>query len=171
MKVLVTGANGYIGRHVVKALLDKGTDVIACDIATNDVDERAERKTLNLFDVYFERDKAVRNNSLFIGEFKDLKIVGNKSSFTYMYGNNKYPFINTLYGSVGMNKNSKVEGIHYKNFFATTVLGPLLILNPYFTEYLIRLKDPKYKLLYQDDMIKSYESRLESLIDRKEYIL
>jgi nucleoside-diphosphate-sugar epimerase len=31
MKVLVTGANGYIGRHVVKALLDKGADVIACD--------------------------------------------------------------------------------------------------------------------------------------------
>ena len=51
MKVLVTGANGYIGRHVVKALLDKGADVIACDIVTNDVDERAERRTLNLFEL------------------------------------------------------------------------------------------------------------------------
>lgn len=51
MKVLVTGANGYIGRHVVKTLLDKGADVIACDIVTNDVDERAERKTLNLFEL------------------------------------------------------------------------------------------------------------------------
>lgn len=51
MKVLITGANGYIGRHVVKALLDKGADVIACDIVTNDVDERAERKTLNLFEL------------------------------------------------------------------------------------------------------------------------
>ena len=51
MKVLVTGANGYIGRHVVKALLDKGANVIACDIVTTDVDERADKITLNLFDL------------------------------------------------------------------------------------------------------------------------
>lgn len=49
MKILVTGANGYIGRHVVKSLLDKGASVIACDIKTDDVDARAEHKELNLF--------------------------------------------------------------------------------------------------------------------------
>src|SRR5574344_298338 len=51
MKVLVTGANGYICRHVVKALLDKGAEVIACDIVCNDVDERAECRSLNLFEL------------------------------------------------------------------------------------------------------------------------
>lgn len=49
IKVLITGANGYIGRHVVKELLDNGADVIACDIATDDVDERANCKCFNLF--------------------------------------------------------------------------------------------------------------------------
>lgn len=51
MKVLVTGANGYIGRHVVKALLDKGALVVACDILNADVDKRAESREINLFDL------------------------------------------------------------------------------------------------------------------------
>ena len=49
MKILVTGANGYIGSHVVSALLDKGCDVVACDIATNDVDKRAKIVQMDLF--------------------------------------------------------------------------------------------------------------------------
>lgn len=50
-KVLVTGANGYIGRHVVKQLLEDGAQVIACDIAVNDVDDRAEKLQLDLFNL------------------------------------------------------------------------------------------------------------------------
>lgn len=41
--VLVTGANGYMGRHVVKELLDMGCKVLASDFAYDGVDERAIR--------------------------------------------------------------------------------------------------------------------------------
>ena len=42
MKVLVTGAGGYIGRHVVKNLLDKGHEVLASDFSFKGIDERAQ---------------------------------------------------------------------------------------------------------------------------------
>lgn len=40
-RILVTGANGYLGRHVVKYLLDAGCEVLAADIRFEGVDERA----------------------------------------------------------------------------------------------------------------------------------
>lgn len=40
MKILVTGANGYLGQGVVKALLDNGHSVVAADFKTNYVNKR-----------------------------------------------------------------------------------------------------------------------------------
>lgn len=51
MKVLVTGANGYLGQGIVKSILDNGMDVIATDFSTKCVDSRAERVDCNIFDV------------------------------------------------------------------------------------------------------------------------
>jgi dTDP-6-deoxy-L-talose 4-dehydrogenase (NAD+) len=38
MKILVTGAGGYIGRHIVTSLLDMGAHVIATDLYVNNID-------------------------------------------------------------------------------------------------------------------------------------
>lgn len=51
MKFLVTGANGYIGRHVVTYLLDKGNEVVACDVNLSNVDHRAKKIEFNLFNL------------------------------------------------------------------------------------------------------------------------
>ena len=53
---VVTGAGGYIGRHVVRSLLDRGFSVGAVDPRLDGVDARAERLDVDIFsgapDVY-----------------------------------------------------------------------------------------------------------------------
>lgn len=41
MKILVTGANGYLGRGVVDELLKRGNEVIATDFACDHVNSAA----------------------------------------------------------------------------------------------------------------------------------
>lgn len=35
MKILVTGANGYLGSGIVKAILDSGNEVVTADFKTD----------------------------------------------------------------------------------------------------------------------------------------
>ncbi len=47
--IAVTGAGGYLGRHVVKALLDDEYIVMAIDINTTSVDDRAVKLPIDIF--------------------------------------------------------------------------------------------------------------------------
>lgn len=51
MKILVTGANGYLGSGIVKAILDNGNEVVATDFKLDHVDDRAQKMKCNLFEV------------------------------------------------------------------------------------------------------------------------
>lgn len=51
MKILVTGANGYLGQGIVRALCDKGAEVVAADFSIENVDSRAKAVACDLFSV------------------------------------------------------------------------------------------------------------------------
>lgn len=48
-RILVTGANGYLGRHVVNYLLEAGCEVLASDFRFEGLDERAIRVSEPIF--------------------------------------------------------------------------------------------------------------------------
>lgn len=51
MRVVVTGACGYLGQGIVKQILDDGHEVIAVDFKSRDLDERAKKIICNLFEI------------------------------------------------------------------------------------------------------------------------
>ncbi|KKF50429.1 NAD-dependent epimerase/dehydratase family protein [Streptococcus uberis] len=60
MKFLVTGANGFLGRGVVTALINKGHDVLATDISVDNIDIRAEKIKFDIFNL--EQSHNIFNN-------------------------------------------------------------------------------------------------------------
>lgn len=92
-----------------------------------------------------------------------MKITGFKNLLSHSYGENPRPFLKMIKGA-GMNKETKTEGVHENNFFATYHTGPLLPLNPEFTDYLIKLADDGYVGVPLEYETKAYEKRIEELL-------
>lgn len=118
-------------------------------------------EALGIFDVYAKRNMMHRHNSLFIGEYNNIKIVGFKSQFTMMYGNNTDNYFLKVEKGIGINKESKLEGINKNNFFGTYLTGPILILNPLFTKKILQIMGVDNPKLYlEKDLKAAYEERL-----------
>lgn len=117
---------------------------------------------LGITDLYAKRDMMHRYNSLFLGKIEDIKIVGFKSQFAMSYGDNSSNYLFDALKGPGINEASKFEGIRINNFMGTYVLGPILVLNPYFTKYLLKLIGIKdINLAYEEEAESCYKIRLK----------
>lgn len=119
-------------------------------------------EALGIFDIYAKRNMMHRHNSYFLGKYKEIEILGFKSQFTMLYGNNEENYFIKADMGIGINEQTKLEGIHQNNFFATYIIGPLLVLNPYFTLELLKLmgvEEPK--LAFEKEVIEAYNIRLK----------
>ncbi len=125
-------------------------------------EDKSKIEGLNIFDIYAKRDMLHRHNSFYLGEYEDIEILGFKSQFTMLYGNNEQNYLFKVNMGIGINENSTLEGIHQNNFFATYLIGPFLILNPYFTLKLLKvmgIKEPK--LAFEHAVLEAYNVRLK----------
>lgn len=115
---------------------------------------------LNLFDTIAKQDIWHRYNGFVIGDFEDMELIGFKSQFSHSYGEINYPFIHVNQG-IGINPESKEEGFHYKKLFATYLIGPFLIMNTPFVEFLLKELGSKNEIACKKEMYKAYEERLK----------
>lgn len=127
----------------------------------NDKGEKTE--CLGFYPYYAKQFSKLRYNDCSVGEFDGMKLVGFKNLLSHSYGKNPKPFLKMEKGC-GMNPDSKIEGVHENNLFATYHNGPILPLNPQFTDYLIKLADENYVAVALEFENQAYESRLHELL-------
>ena len=130
-------------------------------------------QALNVFDYYTKliNERTFKNASSdrIVGEIKGTTkliketIIGfqNRCDINYNVSNPLFK-VNEKYSNDLTNED---EGFNYKNVYATHIIGPLLIRNPYLTDYLLNKLCNNKKLKYtskDQTSIKAYKKYLEN---------
>ena len=158
----------------LEALVDKGTPILAtgsaCDIFADKIEyvtEKIETEGLGLFNLNVKTDLFKRYNGKVLGECGDLEIVGFRSQFSFLYGDNSQNAFLKCNRGIGINSESKLEGMRRNNLICTQVLGPIFPLNPLFCEYFIGLSGVAAKAPFRDAAMDAYNQRLKEFKDPK----
>ena len=134
-------------------------------------------KGLRIYEGYAARHMMERYNALFLGTIRDeadreIRIVGFKNQFSHTYMDNDHCFAFQCLRGCGINPDSMKEGIRLRNFFGTYLVGPLLVLNPLFTKYLLRLAGVQNPhIAFEEEALDAYYARLKEFEDPKRKIL
>lgn len=127
-------------------------------------EEKENINCLGIFKTHAVQKMLQRYNSLYVGKYGDVDIVGFKSQFTHSYGEFEGLF-ETVRGD-GLNPGTKSEGIKKNNFMGTYIIGPILVLNPPFTKELIKLMGvEKPAAAYEEAAMDVYEHRLSEFME------
>lgn len=98
-------------------------------------------------------------------DLKDNKILGFQNRNTILNVGNCNSLFNVIKGT-GYKPDEQLEGIHKKNFFGTYLLGPILVRNPYFTDYIVKkICDDlglKFKIDTKDMAYKAYNEYIKN---------
>lgn len=151
----------------IKELIDAGkvilvtgnmTDILCRTIDYGDGD-KIDAIGLVPLDVKVEFNN--RHNSLFLGKFQDMDVVGFNSRFSHAYGDIAGREFMQVERGIGINREKMTDGIRINNLYATQTIGPLLPLNPPFTKYIMGiLKAEHTEPAFWDVSMEAYNQRL-----------
>jgi lipid II isoglutaminyl synthase (glutamine-hydrolysing) len=98
-------------------------------------------------------------------------VVGYKSQFSMVTASETLPGFLTADRGIGRNTTTAVEGVRRNNFIGTSLIGPLLVINPYFTKALLAQldSDSEPTLAHEDLAVAAYETRLGDFRDERRW--
>lgn len=165
LKPYVSRLRELIDQKVVFLITGNAIEIFEKEIECED---GSRINCLGMYEGVAKRKMFNRYNSLFLGEFEGIKIVANKSQFSHSFScGSSHPFIKVVRGD-GSAPGDANEGINDVNFFATYLLGPLLVLNPLFTKNILeRMGIESAKLVFESEAIEAYDIRLKEFEDEK----
>lgn len=156
----------------LNALIEKGTVILATGNAgevfcrkIQYVTEKCEAEGLGIFDATVKTDLFDRYNGKTLGTVEDITVVGFRSQFSMIYGDNSGGYFLACQRGIGINKESKLEGLRKNNLICTQVLGPILPLNPLLCEYILGLCGVKAEAAFKEDAMKAYRQRVLEFSD------
>ena len=153
-------------------LIDKGIPILATgnsgEIFCKQIRYVTEDITVNgldIFDLYVNTDLFDRYNGKVLAELNGQTVVGFRSQFSMIIGDNQDCYFLKCKRGIGINRESKFEGMRKNNLICTQLLGPILPLNPLFCEYLLSLAGVEAKAAFREAAIAAYEQRIKELTD------
>ena len=159
-------------RARIMELIEKGTPILAtgnaCEIFCKHIEYVTEKKEidgLGIVDLTVKTDYFKRYNSKVLGEAAGLQLVGFRSQFSFLYGDNSDNYFQKVIRGDGINLESKLEGFRVKNLIGTQLLGPILPLNPLFCEYLLSLAGVDAKAAFREEALQAYHQRVKEFSD------
>lgn len=158
----------------IQELVDAGVPILATGNAAEIfcrsieyVTEEIQVEGLGIFDLTVKTNLFDRYNGKTLGEFEGMKIVGFRSQFGFIHGDNSNDYFLKCIRGIGINRESTLEGMRKNNLICTQVIGPILPLNPQFCEYFIGLTGVKAVAAFRETAMAAYEQRLKEYTDPK----
>ena len=84
---------------------------------------------------------------------------------SFLYGDNSKDYFLECERGVGINKESKLEGMRKNNLICTQMIGPILALNPLLCQYLIKLAGCDATPAHFEAAMTAYKQRVKEFED------
>jgi CobQ-like glutamine amidotransferase family enzyme len=159
-------------------LIDSGTHFLFTHNAMECLGTRIVNAEMNydepgvgIFDFSTEVGMFDRYTGKVMGNFDGVSqpVVGYKSQFSMVSGSPEIPgFMRTTRG-IGRNPTTHVEGVRRNNFIGTSLIGPVLVMNPHLTQWLLESMSPSPKppLALRELALAAYDARLREFHDER----